>query len=57
MLFGLLKSKSKPVRTSDRRPLKLEELSPRLMLSGTGTDNGDLIPPPPPPTPVEIGPS
>ena len=60
MLFGLFESKSVSTRLADgRRPLKLEELAPRIMLSGTetGSDEPILPPPLPPyvPPPAEVG--
>jgi len=57
MLFGLFESKSSNARRTERRPLKLEELSPRIMLSGTesGSDLPVLPPSPPTPPPAENG--
>lgn len=54
MLFGLWESKSSNARTQQRRPIGLEELSPRIMLSGTGSGDPDPILPPPPDPPPAI---
>ena len=55
MLFGLLESKSSKPRSQERRPLRLEELAPRILLSGTdGGVEPPILPPPPPPPPADI---
>lgn len=54
MVFGLWESKSSAKRTQPRRPLRVEELSPRIMLSDGGMgDVAPTLPLPPSPPPVE----
>lgn len=58
MLLNLWQRQSKPGRPQQKYRFRVEELSPRLMLSGSGTGDPPLEEPPPQsPPPVETSPN